>query len=437
MKATYVGHFSAPLSESDPQVAQVIQGELARQQQQIELIASENLVSRAVLEAQGSIFTNKTVEGYVGRRYHGGADYADAIEALAIERAKRLFGCSYANVQPHSGSQANQVVFLAFLKPGDKILSMALAAGGHLSHGAAPNLSGKWFTVTQYGVAEDSGLIDYDTVDALASDHRPKLIIAGGSAYPRTIDFARFRQIADRIGALLLVDMAHFAGLVAGDAHPSPLPYADIVTTTTYKSLRGARGGLILANDAAIGKKIDAALFPGLQGSAMLHAIAGKAVCLGEALRPEFRSYARQLVKNARQMAAALQARGYKLVSGGTDTALMLLDLRPQGLTGKAAVASLEAAGLTCNKNAIPGDPQPPAVTSGVRLSAAAGTTRGFGEPEFQHIGHWIADVLDGLCQQPQDNGATEHAVRMQVDELCQRFPIYSNLRVASVKQQA
>jgi glycine hydroxymethyltransferase len=372
VKPTHAGYFHTPLSESDPQVAQAIQGELARQQQQIELIASENLVSRGVLEAQGSIFTNKTVEGYAGRRYHGGADYADAIEALAIERAKRLFDCSYANVQPHSGSQANQVVFLAFLKPGDKILSMALAAGGHLSHGAAPNLSGKWFAVTQYGVAEESGLIDYDTVDALANEHRPKLIIAGGSAYPRIIDFARFRRIADRVGALLLVDMAHFAGLVAGNMHPSPLPYANVVTTTTYKSLRGARGGLILANDAAIGKKIDAALFPGLQGSAMLHAIAGKAVCLGEALRPEFREYARQVVENAKQMADTLQTRAYRLVAGGTDTALMLLDLRPQGLTGKAAVTSLEAAGLTCNKNAIPGDPQPPTVTSGVRLSAAA-----------------------------------------------------------------
>lgn len=428
MTSAHPGYFSAPLSESDPQVAQAVQGELARQQQQIELIASENLVSRAVLEAQGSIFTNKTVEGYVGRRYHGGADYADSIEALAIERAKRLFGCSYANVQPHSGSQANQVVFLAFLKPGDKILSMALAAGGHLSHGAAPNLSGKWFAVAQYGVAKGSGLIDYDTVDALASEHQPKLIIAGGSAYPRIIDFARFRQIADHVGALLLVDMAHFAGLVAGDVHPSPLPYADIVTTTTYKSLRGARGGLILANDDTIGKKIDAALFPGLQGSAMLHAIAGKAVCLGEALRPEFHEYAKQLVDNAKQMATTLQARGYKLVSGGTDTALMLLDLRPQGLTGKSTVASLEAAGLTCNKNAIPGDPQPPTVTSGVRLSAAAGTTRGFSEREFQDIGHWIADVLDGLREHPQDNGAIERAVRTQVAELCQRFPIYSNL---------
>ncbi len=426
MKPVNTGHFWAPLSESDPQVAQAVQGELARQQQQIELIASENLVSRAVLEAQGSIFTNKTVEGYVGRRYHGGAEYADAIEALAIERAKRLFACSYANVQPHSGSQANQVVFLAFLKPGDKILSMALAAGGHLSHGAAPNLSGKWFAIAQYGVAEESGLIDYDTVEALASEHQPKLIIAGGSAYPRIIDFARFRQIADRVGALLLVDMAHFAGLVAGNMHPSPLPHADIVTTTTYKSLRGARGGLILANDAAIAKKIDAALFPGLQGSAMLHAIAGKAVCLGEALRPEFREYAKKLVDNARQMAATLQARGYKLVSGGTDTALMLLDLRPQGLTGKAAVASLEAAGLTCNKNAIPGDPQPPTVTSGVRLSAAAGTTRGFGEREFQHVSHWIADVLDGLREHPQNNNASECGVRARVAELCQRFPIYS-----------
>ena len=384
-------------------------------------------MSRAVLEAQGSVFTNKTVEGYVGRRYHGGADYADQIEALAIERAQQLFGCAYANVQPHSGSQANQVVFLAFLKPGDKILSMELPAGGHLSHGAKPNLSGKWFNVVQYGVNESSGLIDYDEVERLAIQQQPELIIAGGSAYPRVIDLTRFRAITDRVGALLLVDMAHFAGLVAGGLHPSPVPHADVVTTTTYKSLRGARGGLILANDVAVGKKIDAALFPGLQGSAMLHAIAAKAVCLGEALRPEFREYARAVVENARELASTLDERGYALVSGGTDTALMLLDVRPQGLTGKAACDSLERAGLTCNKNAIPGDRQPPTLTSGLRLASSAGTTRGFRAQEFHQIGHWIADVLDGLAKNPDDNGTIERSVRKQVSDLCRRFPIYSN----------
>jgi glycine hydroxymethyltransferase len=398
VKGPHPGYFSASLADADPQVAQAVAGELHRQQDQIELIASENLVSRAVLEAQGSILTNKTVEGYIGRRYHGGAEFADALEGLAIERAKELFSCTYANVQPHSGSQANQVVFLAFLRPRDKILSMALAAGGHLSHGAAPNLSGKWFDVAQYGVSESAGLIDYDAVEALAVEHRPSLIIAGGSAYPRFIDFARFRQIADRTRALLLVDMAHFAGLVAAGVHPSPVPHADVVTTTTYKSLRGARGGLILANDQKLGKKIDSALFPGLQGSPMLHTIAAKAVCLHEALRPEFREYARHVVDNARVLAATLTERSYKLVTGGTDTALMLVDLRSNGLTGKVASASLEAAGLPCNKNAIPGDSQPPTITSGLRLSAAAGTTRGFGASEFRQVGAWIADVLDGLA---------------------------------------
>lgn len=426
MKEPHSGYFSSSLAEADPQIARAVAGELHRQQDQIELIASENLVSRAVLEAQGSAFTNKTVEGYVGRRYHGGADYADQIEALAIERAQQLFSCTYANVQPHSGSQANQVVFLAFLKPGDKILSMALAAGGHLSHGASPNLSGKWFSVVQYGVNEGSGLIDYDEVENLAVQQQPKLIIAGGSAYPRVIDFARFRAIADRVGALLLVDMAHFAGLVAGGVHPSPLPHADVVTTTTYKSLRGARGGLILANDVEMGKKIDAALFPGLQGSAMLHAIAAKAVCLGEARRPEFREYARTVVGNAHMLASTLDERGYTLVSGGTDTALMLVDVRPQGLTGKAACDSLEQAGLTCNKNAIPGDSQPPTLTSGLRLASSAGTTRGFRTQEFRQIGHWIADVLEALAKKSRDNNTIQRSVRKHVSDLCQRFPIYS-----------
>ncbi|MFQ5937851.1 MAG: serine hydroxymethyltransferase, partial [Acidiferrobacterales bacterium] len=415
MTEPHRGYFSASLAEVDPQIADAVQGELGRQRDQIELIASENLVSRAVLEAQGSVFTNKTVEGYLGHRYHGGADYADRIEGLAVDRAKQLFGCGYANVQPHSGSQANQVVFLALLRPGDKILSMALAAGGHLSHGAKPNLSGKWFDIVQYGVSEDSGLIDYEQIEALAREHRPKLVIAGGSAYARFIDFARFRSIADEIDAQLLVDMAHFAGLVAGGVHPSPLPYADIVTSTTYKSLRGARGGLILANDDRLGKKIDAALFPGLQGSAMLHAIAAKAVCLGEALRPEFRDYARKVVDNAAVLAGTLQQRSYTLVSGGTDTALMLVDLRPKGLTGTAASDSLEHAGLTCNKNAIPGDPQPPTLTSGLRLASSAGTTRGFGSEEFRKIGDWIADVLDALVSNQDDNTAVERAIRRQV----------------------
>lgn len=428
MKEPHHGYFTARLAGADPQVAEAINAELRRQQDQIELIASENLVSCAVLEAQGSILTNKTVEGYIGRRYHGGADYADALENLAVERAKALFGCSYANVQPHSGSQANQVVFLAFLQPGDTILSMALAAGGHLSHGAAPNLSGKWFDVAQYGVSPETGLIDYDAAERLAVERQPKLVIAGGSAYPRIIDFARFREIADRSGALLFVDMAHFAGLVAGGIHPSPFPYADIVTTTTYKSLRGARGGLILANDEKVGKKIDSALFPGLQGSPILHAVAAKAVCLGEALRPEFRNYARTVVDNARMLATTLDERGYTLVSGGTDTVLMLVDLRPQGLTGKGASESLERAGLTCNKNAIPGDPQPPTVTSGLRLSAAAGTTRGFGSEEFQQIGHWIADLLDALASNTDDKTAVERMICAQVAEFCQRFPIYPDV---------
>lgn len=426
MREPHRGYFTTPLAEADSEVAAAVQGEQRRQQDQIELIASENLVSRAVLDAQGSVFTNKTVEGYVGRRYHGGAEYADAVERLAVERATKLFGCAYANVQPHSGSQANQVVFLALLKPGDRILSMALNAGGHLSHGASANLSGKWFEAAHYGVDERSGRIDYDAVDALALQHQPKLIIAGGSAYPRVIDFARFRVIADRVGARLLVDMAHFAGLVAARAHPSPLPHADVVTTTTYKSLRGARGGLILANDPALGKKIDAALFPGLQGSAMLHAIAAKAVCLGEALRPEFRDYVRRVVENARELAATLQGRDYRLVSGGTDTALMLLDLRPQGLTGKAASEALEAAGLTCNKNAIPGDPQPPTVASGLRLASSTGTTRGFGQEEFRQIGQWIADVLDAFADDPQEAGAVATTVRAEVRALCHEFPIYA-----------
>ncbi len=420
------GYFTAPLAASDPELAGLIDRELARQRDQVELIASENIVSRAVLEAQGSVLTNKTVEGYPGKRYHGGAELADGIERLAIARATELFGCRFANVQPHSGSQANQVVYLALLRPGDPVLAMSLAAGGHLSHGAAPNQTGKWFDVAHYAVRRQDGRIDMAEVAELAEKHRPKLIIAGGSAYPRVIDFAGFRKIADGVGARLLVDMAHFAGLVAGGAHPSPLPHADIVTTTTYKSLRGARGGLILTDDEGLAKRIDSAVFPGVQGSPLLHAMAGKAACLGEALRPEFRAYAQAVLDNARTLAATLIEGGYEIVSGGTDTALMLLDLRPKGLTGDVASARLEAAGLTCNKNAVPFDPEKPAVTSGLRLSSAAGTTRGFGTAEFRQIGTLIADVLDELAADPQAPGTAAEAARTRVAELCRRFPIYA-----------
>lgn len=419
------GYFTAELKDIDPEVERMIARERSRQQDQIELIASENIVSRAVLEAQGSVFTNKTVEGYPGRRYHGGAQFVDVVERLAIERAKRLFSCAYANVQPHSGSQANQAVFLALLKPGDRILSMSLAAGGHLSHGAAANLSGKWFDVVHYGVKVEDGLIDENEVERLAFEHKPGLIIAGGSAYPRVIDFARFRDIADQVGAHFLVDMAHFAGLVAGGVHPSPFPHAHIATTTTYKSLRGVRGGLILTDDADLAKKLDSALFPGLQGSVLLHTVAAKAVCLGEALRPEFKAYASRVLDNARALAAALTLGGLHVVSGGTDTPLMLVDLRPKRLTGDVAEESLERAGLTCNKNAIPFDPEKPTVTSGLRLGASAGSTRGFGSREFQLIGGWIADVIDGLASHPEDNGTVERAVGAKVKDLCRRFPIY------------
>ncbi len=423
------GYFTRPLSETDPGLAAMIDRELARQRDQIELIASENLVSRAVLDAQGSVMTNKTVEGYPGARFHGGADFADEIERLAIERATRLFGCRFANVQPHSGSQANQVVYLALMKPGDRMLGMDLAAGGHLSHGAPPNQSGKWFDVRHYGVNRETGRIDMDEVAGLAREHRPHVVIAGGSAYSRIIDFARFREIADAAGAHLLVDMAHFAGLVAGGAHPSPLPHAHIVTTTTYKSLRGARGGIILTDDAGLAKKIDSAIFPGVQGSPILHAMAGKAACLGEALRPEFKAYAHATLNSARALANALIERGDTIVSGGTDTSLMLLDLRPRKLTGKLACARLEAAGLTGNKNAVPFDPEKPAVTSGLRLSSNAGTTRGFREAEFGLIGGLIADVLDELAADPEGapGAAVEHA-HTQVVELCGGFPIYPEM---------
>lgn len=415
--------FAAPLAESDAELAAIVEGERERQANQIELIASENLVSRAVLDAQGSVFTNKTVEGYPGRRYYGGIEWADALERLAGERACRLFGCRYANVQPHSGSQANQAVYQALLEPGDPILSMELAMGGHLSHGAPPNQSGRLFHVAHYGVRRQDGRIDMQQVAERAQAHRPKLIIAGASAYPREIDFAAFRRVADSVNAWLLVDMAHVAGLVAGGVHASPVPHAHITTTTTYKSLRGARGGMILSNDEELHRRCSSALFPGIQGSAMLHAMAGKAACLGEALEPGFADYAAASVANAQAMAEALSERSFDLVSGGTDTSLLLVDLRSRGITGKSASERLEQAGLTCNKNAVPFDTEKPAITSGLRLSSAVGTTRGFAAPEFSHIGHWIADVLDELAA--GDGLDVCRATRAQSADLCARFPIY------------
>jgi glycine hydroxymethyltransferase len=400
--------------------------ELHRQQSQIELIASENIVSRAVLEAQGSVLTNKYAEGYPGRRYYGGCEFVDIAERLAIARAKRLFDCGFANVQPHSGAQANQGAFMALIQPGDTILGLSLAAGGHLTHGAPPNMSGKWFKATHYGVRAEDGRIDFDEVERQAEAHRPKLIICGGSAYPRIIDFARFRMIADKVGAYLMVDMAHFAGLVAGGVHPSPLPHAHVVTTTTHKTLRGPRGGMILTNDEVIAKKIDSAMFPGLQGGPLMHVIAAKAVAFGEALRPSFRLYAKNVVENAKALAETLKTRGLDIVSGGTDTHLMLVDLRKKRLTGKVAEAALERAHITCNKNGIPYDPEKPTVTSGVRLGTPAGTTRGFGIAEFRQIGDLIAEVLDALSQKSaEQDAAAEASVRDKVRRLVSRFPIY------------
>jgi glycine hydroxymethyltransferase len=398
---------------------------LHRQQSQIELIASENIVSRAVLEAQGSVLTNKYAEGYPGRRYYGGCEFVDIAERLAIERAKQLFSCGFANVQPHAGAPANEGVYLALLSPGDAILGMSLAAGGHLTHGAAPNISGKWFKAAHYGVRAEDGRIDFDEVERQAETHRPRLIICGGSAYPRIIDFARFRAIADKVGAYLMVDMAHFAGLVAGGVHPNPLPHAHIVTTTTHKTLRGPRGGMILTNDEAIAKKIDSAMFPGLQGGPLMHVIAAKAVAFGEALQPSFARYARQVVDNAKVLAETLVAEGLAIVSGGTDTHLMLVDLRPLDLTGRDAEKALERAGMTCNKNGIPFDPRPPTVTSGVRLGSPAATTRGFGIEEFRQIGRWIGEVLRGLARHANDNAAVEASVRQEIAALCERFPVY------------
>jgi glycine hydroxymethyltransferase len=425
MPGNFSRFFNDDLAAADPQVAAAIAGERGRQHSQIELIASENIVSRAVLQAQGSVLTNKYAEGYPGRRYYGGCEFVDDAERLAIERAKQLFDCAFANVQPHAGAQANQAVFLALLQPGDTVLGLSLAAGGHLTHGAPPNLSGKWFKAVHYSVRPDDARIDFDDLERQAEQHHPKLIIAGGSAYPRIIDFARFRAIADRVGAYLMVDMAHFAGLVAGGVHPNPLPHAHVVTTTTHKTLRGPRGGMILSNDEAIGKKIDSAVFPGLQGGPLMHVIAAKAVAFGEALRPDFADYARAVVANAKVLAAALTEAGLAIVSGGTDTHLMLVDLRPMGLTGRDAEQSLERAGMTCNKNGIPFDPQKPTITSGIRLGSPAATTRGFGEGEFRQIGQWIAEVLRGLAQNPVDNSGIEGRVRGAVAALCERFPVY------------
>ncbi len=420
--------FGEDLADSDPDIFSAIGDELTRQQDQIELIASENIVSRAVLQATGSVLTNKYAEGYPGRRYYGGCEYVDVAERLAVERAKKLFDCTFVNVQPHSGCQANGAVMLALLKPGDTIMGLSLAAGGHLTHGAPPAQSGKWFNAVQYGVRKEDAQIDFDEVERLAREHKPKLIIAGGSAYPRIIDFARFRKIADSVGAFLLVDMAHFAGLVAAGVHPSPMPHAHIVTTTTHKTLRGPRGGMILSNDEDLGKKINSAVFPGLQGGPLMHVIAGKAVAFREALRPEFKAYSQAVANNANVLAETLLGGGLDIVSGGTDTHLMLVDLRPKGLTGNISEESLERAGMTCNKNGVPFDPERPTVTSGVRLGTPAATTRGFGEAEFRQVGEMIVEVLDGLAASRDDNSAVEQAVRARVGELCRRFPIYAGM---------
>ncbi len=418
--------FDASLREQDPELASAIGAELERQQDGIELIASENIVSAAVLEAQGSVLTNKYAEGYPGRRYYGGCVEVDRAELLALERVKQLFGAAYANVQPHSGAQANQAVFLALLDAGDTILGMSLAAGGHLTHGASPNLSGKWFRAVQYGVRREDGLLDYEELERLAREERPKLIIAGGSAYPRFIDFARIRRVADAVGAFFMVDMAHFAGLVAAGLYPSPLAHAHVVTSTTHKTLRGPRGGLILSNDPELGKKFNSAVFPGLQGGPLMHVIAAKAVAFGEALQPDFRLYAEAVVENARVLAETLIQGGLAIVTGGTDSHVVLVDLRPKRVTGKLAEASLERAGITANKNAIPFDPEKPAITSGIRLGSPAATTRGFGKEEFETIGLMINEVLDGLSQSNDgSNHSAEAAVQARVRSLCARFPIY------------
>ena len=418
--------FSQTLEERDPEVFDAIRKERTRQQQQIELIASENIVSQAVLEAQGTILTNKYAEGYPGKRYYGGCEFVDIAEELAIARAKQLFNCGFANVQPNSGSQANQGVFNAVLKPGDTILGMSLDAGGHLTHGARPNQSGKWFNAVQYGVSREDDRIDFVEVERLAKAHRPQLIIAGGSAYPRQIDFKRFREIADEVGALFLVDMSHFAGLVAGGAHPNPLDHAHIATTTTHKTLRGPRGGMILTNDEALAKKINSAIFPGIQGGPLMHVIAAKAVAFGEALRPDFKTYAAQVVANAQAMSAACKASGLDVVSGGTDTHVALIDLRPKNVTGRDAEHALERAFITCNKNGVPFDPQKPTITSGIRVGSPAGTTRGFGEEEFTQIGNWIGEIVDAVAS--GESTSAEDKVRAEVKALTAQFPIYNGL---------
>ncbi len=419
--------FTAPLAETDPEMAAAIQKEFDRQQHEIELIASENIVSQAVLEAAGSVLTNKYAEGYPGRRYYGGCQFVDIAEELAIERAKKLFGCGFANVQPNSGSQANQGVFQALLQPGDTIMGLSLAAGGHLTHGAPVNQSGKWFKAVHYGVDRETHLIDMNEVRQLAQEHKPKLIIAGGSAYPRQIDFAAFREVADEIGAYFLVDMAHFAGLVAAGLYPSPIPHAHVCTTTTHKTLRGPRGGMILTNDEDLAKKFNSAIFPGIQGGPLMHVIAGKAVAFGEALRPEFKLYTQSVIDNAKAMGEVLVNSGFALVSGGTDSHLILVDLRPKGLTGNISEKALGRAHITCNKNGVPYDPEKPMVTSGIRLGAPAGTTRGFGVAEFRDIGRMISEVLEGLAKNgPDGNAAVEEKVMKEAIALCKRFPIYS-----------
>ena len=417
--------FKSNLSDVDKDIAESINNELIRQQSQIELIASENIVSRAVLEAQGSIHTNKYAEGYPGARYYGGCEYVDVAEEVAINRVKELYGCNYANVQPHSGAQANGAVFLALIKPNDTILGMSLDAGGHLTHGAKPSQSGKWFNPIQYGVNED-GLIDYDQVEALAKEHKPKLIIAGGSAYSRKIDFKKFREVADLVGAYLLVDMAHYSGLVAAGEYPNPIEYADVVTSTTHKTIRGPRGGMILSNNLDLGKKFNSAVFPGLQGGPLMHVIAAKAVAFGEALKPEFKTYIQQVISNAKILGKTLVGHGLNLASGGTDTHLLLVDLTPKGLTGDIAESSLERANITCNKNSIPFDPKPPKVTSGIRIGTPAATTRGFNNEDFIKVGDLIVETLEGLQNNPSDNSKVEENVRAKVKELCNKYPIYN-----------
>ena len=427
LNATADDFFTASLADRDPLIQAAIDNELGRQQHEIELIASENIVSAAVMEAQGSVMTNKYAEGYPGKRYYGGCEHVDTAEALAIERACKLYDCEYVNVQPHSGAQANQAVFLALIKPGETFMGMDLAAGGHLTHGSPVNLSGKWFNAVTYGVDAETHLIDYDAMEAQAVETKPVLIIAGGSAYPRVIDFARFRAVADKVGARLMVDMAHFSGLVAAGEHPNPLDHAHVVTTTTHKTLRGPRGGMILSRDAELGKKFNSAVFPGLQGGPLMHVIAAKAVAFGEALQPAFKEYQQSVISNARVLAATLSAGGLNMVSGGTDTHVTLVDLRPKGVTGKAAEAALGRAGITCNKNSIPFDPASPFVTSGVRLGTPAATTRGFGNEEFRLVGELILRVIDGLAANTEEgNASVEKAVEKEVRSLTDRFPIYS-----------